>query len=78
MLLDKFIVYGQPNCPGCNTAKKLLEGRNFEYKEIGTDLTKEQFFELFPGARSVPQIVLNRMHIGGVSELRKMLIDAEI
>lgn len=78
MLLDRFIVYGQPQCPGCETAKKLLAGRNFDYKEIGTDLTKEEFFETFPGARSVPQIVWNKLHIGGVDKLRKFLIDAEI
>lgn len=53
------IVYSQPNCPGCVTMKNKLKAMNEEFQEIviGKDITKEEFFELFPGVRSVPHVV---------------------
>jgi glutaredoxin 3 len=36
---------------------------------VGSDLTREQFLELFPNARTVPQIVINGKLIGGYDNL---------
>lgn len=52
-------VYTQPNCPGCVILKNKLIQQNvpFQTVEIGKDITKEEFFEKFPGVRSVPHVV---------------------
>lgn len=69
----KAIVYSKPNCPNCVQAKTLLSNKSIEYIEIviGSDITREEFFSLFPEARAVPQIILDEKHIGGYQELVK-------
>ena len=53
------IVYSQPNCPGCVTLKNQLKSKGEEFIEqvIGKDITKEDFFSLYPGVRTVPYVV---------------------
>ena len=70
------VVWSQPNCPGCNTAKALLaqQGYDVEVKMLdGTELTKEDLFRAVPGARSVPQVFINGELVGGLNELVKVL-----
>jgi glutaredoxin len=70
-------IYGKPACPFCDKAKALCEMRNLEYtyKSLGTDYTKEELLENFPGARSVPQIRINGENIGGYDKLGSYLED---
>ena len=64
------LIYGKPMCPFCDKAKALCKQRNFayEYKTLGTDYTKEELLETFPGARTVPQIVINGLKVGGYDQ----------
>ena len=64
-------IYGKPMCPYCDQAKALCERREFKftYKSLGTDYTKEELLESFPGARTVPQIRINGENIGGYEQL---------
>lgn len=64
-------IYGKPACTFCDRAKQLCETRGFEYvyKSLGTDYTKEELLEMFPGARTVPQIIVSGTKIGGYTEL---------
>ena len=68
-------IYGKPMCPFCDKAKALCETRkfNYTYKSLGTDYTKEELLENFPGARTVPQIVVNGEKIGGYDSFTKYL-----
>jgi len=68
-------IYGKPMCPYCDQAKRLCETREFKYtyKSLGTDYTKEELLESFPGARTVPQIIVNGTKIGGYNELVKYI-----
>jgi glutaredoxin len=76
----KYIVYGTPSCSFCNKAKTLLEihKQNYAYKEVGTELTKEQLEEtLNRKVRTVPQIVRVlpdgfTEYVGGFDELKKV------
>ena len=47
-------IYGKPQCPFCDRAKALCEQRELEYtyKQLGTDFTREEVLEMFPGART--------------------------
>ena len=69
------IVYTKDNCPYCVKAKALLKGYGLEYTEmnIGRDISREEFLDTFPNARTVPQIVLEGEHVGGYEELAKRL-----
>lgn len=63
-------IYGKPMCPFCDRAKALCQSRQykFTYKSLGTDYSKEELLESFPGARSVPQIRINGENIGGYEQ----------
>ena len=69
------LIYGKPMCPFCDKAKALCEQRGFEYeyKTLGTDYSKEELLETFPGARTVPQIVINGEKIGGWDQMVKYI-----
>lgn len=69
------LIYGKPGCPFCEKAKTLCEirGLAYEYKSMGTDFTREELLETFPMAKTVPQIVVNGVKIGGYEDLTKYI-----
>jgi glutaredoxin len=70
-------IFGKPQCPFCDKAKAFCEMRQLEYsyKSLGTDYTKEELLESFPGARTVPQIRINGENIGGFDKLASYVED---
>lgn len=70
-------IYSQPNCVYCNMAKDLAKQHNLPITEyvIGKDITKELFFELLPNVRSVPQIYVNSIYVGGYQEFKDYVRD---
>ena len=58
--------------------EKILKqkGIEFEERKVGDGFTKEDLLEAVPGARTVPQIFLNEKLIGGFTELRAHLANA--
>lgn len=70
-------VWSQTNCPACSQAKQLLERYQIQYVErmIGVNgYTKKDLIDRVPDARSVPQIFIDSKLIGGLNELKKLLI----
>jgi glutaredoxin 3 len=75
----KIIVWSKNQCPYCVSAKNLLKVKNLQFEERNIesgDWSKEQLLEACPGARSVPQIVIDGEVIGGFDKL-KSLLDAQ-
>ena len=70
-------IWGKPACPFCDQAKALCESRKlaYTYKQLGTDFTREEVLEKFPGARTFPQIKVNDENIGGYDKLGAYLED---
>jgi glutaredoxin len=68
-------IYGKPQCPFCDRAKALCETRLLPYKyfQLGTDFTRDEVLEMFPGARTFPQIKVNGNSIGGYDKLGNYL-----
>lgn len=64
-------IYSKLDCTWCKAAKDLLDVNNIEYNEyvIGRDLTREEFLEKFPNAKSVPHILVDNNFIGGYDKL---------
>ena len=68
-------IYGKTQCPFCDKAKALCEkeGLEYTYKQLDTDFTREELFELFPGARTFAQIKFDGENIGGYTDLEEKL-----
>ena len=67
----KAVVWSKPACPYCVKAKQLCEreGYDFKYYMLEEDFTREELFELFPTARTFPQIKVDGESIGGFDQL---------
>ena len=65
------IIWGKPQCPHCESAKRMLDSREiaYEYKQLGVDFEREDVLQEFPEARTFPQIVINGQKIGGYDRL---------
>jgi glutaredoxin len=72
----KAIVWSKYQCPYCDQAKALLKQRGIEFEErrIGDGWTKEDLLEEIPTARTVPQILLDGVLVGGFNELKEKLV----
>lgn len=66
------IIYSKDFCGFCDRAKRLLEQKGIKYEErkIGHGWTKEQLLEAVPNARTVPQIFLDGILVGGYDQLK--------
>jgi glutaredoxin len=65
------IIWGKAQCSHCESAKRLFDNREleYEYRQLGIDFEREEVLEMFPGARTFPQIVVNGLKIGGYDQL---------
>ena len=78
---NKIIVYTSNNCSYCVRAKKLLEQKGLSYEEINIQIRTDQREEMISksnGKRTVPQIFINEVHIGGFQELNKISIERNL
>lgn len=64
-------VITKDNCPYCVKAKSLLTIKGIPYTEqkLGVDLTVDELRTLLPDARTVPQIWLDDLYVGGYTQL---------
>jgi len=72
------IVYSKPACVYCDKAKALLTRLGYEYTEkvVTKDISLEELFkELGKQVRTIPQIVIDKKHIGGYNELTEYFAD---
>ena len=74
----KAIVWSKYQCTFCDQAKALLESKGISYEErkIGDGYTREELLEAVPTARTVPQIFLDDIYVGGFNELRTKLTES--
>ncbi|AFA41056.1 glutaredoxin 3 [Wigglesworthia glossinidia endosymbiont of Glossina morsitans morsitans (Yale colony)] len=64
-------IYLKHSCPYCKEAKLLLKKHNIFYKEIDIELNKIYLLEMIKKSnrKTVPQIFINKKHIGGYDDL---------
>ena len=76
-----FTVYSKKGCSFCDKIKTVLsdlsikKGYPVEYKELGSDFTKEEFIEKFGENTGFPQVLFNKKHLGGCSQTVKYLME---
>lgn len=68
-------IYGKDGCSFCDAAKNLCEIRTYQfcYYKLDKDFTREELLEMFPTARTFPQIRVAGKHVGGYNEFTKYL-----
>ena len=73
-------VYSTNSCPFCVRAKALLTSKDLEYTEIHVDTDAERLHEMIErsGNRTVPQIFINDVSIGGFDELSQLNSDGKL
>lgn len=71
------VIYGQPNCPGCDAVKKWLDQRSvpYSYIDLAVGDNKSKFLTAHPQARSVPFVLLNGIHLkNGIKDLEDSVL----
>lgn len=69
----KITIYGREGCEFCRQAITLGETYGeVTYLELDKDYTREFFKELFPEAKTFPQIMINDEKIGGYGHLLQL------
>ncbi len=73
--MPKVIMYSSGFCPYCKMAENLLRSRGVsEIQKIRIDLDPNQRIEMMEktGRRTVPQIYIGEMHVGGYDDLNRL------
>ena len=68
-------IYTSPLCGYCHMAKRLLTAKGVAFTEInvlGDEAARARMIERAPGARTVPQIFIGDVHVGGSDELHAL------
>ena len=66
-------IYSKQNCVFCDKAKITLQKYNPKILMLDVDYKRNDFFNKFPNAKTFPQIIINKNHVGGYSELKNWL-----
>ena len=72
--MNEVTIYTTRFCPYCIQAKQLLDAKGVSYHEIAVDNDPQQRLQMMElsGRRTVPQIWIGDVHVGGCSELWKL------
>jgi glutaredoxin 3 len=71
----KVEIYTKFACPYCVRAKHLLDGKGVAYTEYDVTMggdRRQEMVSRAPNARTVPQIFINGMAVGGSDDLREL------
>ena len=68
------LMYATGTCPYCINAERLLVSKGVEINKIRVDLQPELRQEMMQktGRRTVPQIYIDALHVGGYDDLRAL------
>lgn len=73
--MAKVEIYASPLCGYCVRAKKLLDSKGVEYEEhdvLRTPGAREEMLKRAEGRRTVPQIFIDGVGVGGSDELHAL------
>ena len=73
--MKKIDIYTTNYCPFCVKAKSLLKKKNVKFSEINVsnnEPLREKMTAMANGARSVPQIFADNVHIGDCNKIYKL------
>ena len=70
--MNHVIIYTTSSCPYCARAKVLLDKKGAGYEEVNVELDpalREHMTKISGGRKTVPQIFIGELHIGGCDDL---------
>jgi glutaredoxin 3 len=73
--MKKVEIYTTNYCPFCVKAKSLLKKKKIEFSEIDVshdEMLREKMTRMTNGARSLPQIFADNIHIGDCDKIYKL------
>ena len=73
--MKKIEIYTTNNCPFCIKAKSLLTKKKIKFYEIDVsknESLREKMSMMANGARSVPQIFIDKIYIGNCDKIYKL------
>ena len=74
------IIYRTEYCPYCDMAKRLFDEMGVEYEQIDVSNDAEERKRLVErtGQRTVPQIFINDVSVGGYTDVRALKSSGEL
>jgi glutaredoxin 3 len=72
--MPEVTMYSTGSCPYCQAADRLLQLKGASVRRIRVDLEPERRAEMMSrtGRRTVPQIYIGDLHVGGFEELAEL------
>ena len=69
------VIYSKDNCVFCEKAVSLatMKGLDVTVKKLGVDFDMQKLLEVFPTARTCPQIIVEEKNIGGYTEFSELI-----
>ncbi|KAL2111309.1 hypothetical protein VUR80DRAFT_10263 [Thermomyces stellatus] len=80
---SKVVVFSKSYCPFCNATKSTLSSLGAEYTVYELDqlvdgTEQQDALQVLTGQRTVPNVFIDRKHIGGNSEVQSLLKSGEL
>ena len=79
--MKKIIIYSSNNCGYCELAKNLLDSLSYQYQEINVQEIpnkRDEMLRKSNGRRTVPQIFISDLHVGGYDELNRLHLKGKL
>ncbi len=73
-------IYSRDGCPYCVKVQQVLQLAELEHVvyKLGTDFTREEFYEQFGQGSTFPRVVLGEELLGGCTETVKYLREQKL
>lgn len=71
----EILIYTKDYCPYCDAVKRLLTVRGVGYEEVDVSADQQRYEEMLKLAaprRTVPQVVINGVCVGGFDDTKKL------
>ncbi|CCJ28480.1 unnamed protein product [Pneumocystis jirovecii] len=80
---NKVVVFSKSYCPYCDRTKELLQNSHIDYTVLELDVIAQgsniqQYLFEKTGQRTVPNIFINKEHIGGNSDIEALKNSGEL
>lgn len=78
--MRRITIYTTPMCPYCVRAKALLQQKGAAFEEVDVFMDREARVEMEEksGRRTVPQIFIDDVHVGGCEDLAALESSGEL
>ena len=78
--MNNFTVYSREGCPYCEKIKEVMQLEKLQHRvyDLGTDFTRDEFYDQFGYGSTFPQVVVNNKNLGGCMDTVKYLREQKI